>query len=333
MKKIWNAIARDLWVIVLDIVAVNASYFLALLIRFYVNFQLRPVAMDRYLPNFAAFAPWYTVICLVIFAAWRLYGGLWRYAGINDMNRVIGASFCAAVIHVVGSLLFFTRMPITYYVIGALLQFGMITTIRFAYRVLLAEKRRIDSRKLEKAPVAVVGTGENGRRVLKNLEDTDCYHPVAVFGNTDGAMDGTPIHPLAEFSAVVTAQKVKAVFIADPLLSAARREEISRIAEKTQLEIHDYTGYINNLGGRLSFTELMSVLHAPVTIAMNGSEKSYEDGAAALQELKEKYSVEEISGKDVRIELTPQKRMTTKDALMLEYAAVMGDDAFSGGPQ
>lgn len=72
MKKAWDAVAKDLWVIVLDIVAVNASYFLALLIRFYVNFQLRPVAVDRYLPNFQAFAPWYTVLCLVVFAAWRL---------------------------------------------------------------------------------------------------------------------------------------------------------------------------------------------------------------------------------------------------------------------
>ena len=37
MKKIWSSIAKDLWVAILDIIAVNAAYFLALLVRFYVR--------------------------------------------------------------------------------------------------------------------------------------------------------------------------------------------------------------------------------------------------------------------------------------------------------
>ena len=37
MKKIWNLVARDLWIVLLDIIAVNAAYYLALLIRFFDN--------------------------------------------------------------------------------------------------------------------------------------------------------------------------------------------------------------------------------------------------------------------------------------------------------
>lgn len=70
--------------------------------RFYVNFQLRPVAVDRYLPAFIGFAPFYTVGALLIFMAWKLYGGLWRYAGINDMNRIILANLCTTVVQMVG---------------------------------------------------------------------------------------------------------------------------------------------------------------------------------------------------------------------------------------
>ncbi len=36
MKKIWSSIAKDLWVAILYIIAVNAAYFLALLVRFVV---------------------------------------------------------------------------------------------------------------------------------------------------------------------------------------------------------------------------------------------------------------------------------------------------------
>ncbi len=35
MKKIWNSLAKDLWIVLLDIIAVNMSYFLALMIRFF----------------------------------------------------------------------------------------------------------------------------------------------------------------------------------------------------------------------------------------------------------------------------------------------------------
>lgn len=215
LTKLWKTIAQDLWVVVLDVLAVNASYFLALLIRFYVNFWLRPVAVDRYLPNLVAFAPWYTVISIIVFMLWRLYGGMWRYAGINDMNRIIAANVCATAVHVVGSIVFFTRMPITYYIIGAVLQFTMTTAPRFAYRVLLTEKKRLGSKRLEKMSVVVVGAGENGRRVVKSLEETDSYHPVAVIGNSAGMMDGTPIYPLTEMADVITSQSVKSVFIAD----------------------------------------------------------------------------------------------------------------------
>ena len=324
MKKFLNAIKKDLWVIVLDVLAVNASYFAALLIRFYVNFQLRPVAMDRYLPNWAAFAPWYTVVCIVVFALWHLYGGMWRYAGINDMNRIIAANVCTTAVHVVGSIAFFTRMPITYYIIGAVVQFVLTTTTRFAYRVLLTEKKRLGGKRLEKVPVIVVGAGENGRRVVKSLEETDSYHPVAVIGNSTGTMDGTPIHGFTELSALIERYGVKSVFIADPLLTNVQREEIKRVADG--LDIHDYTGYFSNLGGRLSLTELLAVVHSPVSIVVNGEMRSYEDGTAALEELKEKYTVEEIKGQDMTIRLVQQKRMTTQEALMLEYAAVMGDE-------
>ena len=35
LKRIWNIIAKDLWIVLLDIIAVNAAYYLALLVRFF----------------------------------------------------------------------------------------------------------------------------------------------------------------------------------------------------------------------------------------------------------------------------------------------------------
>ena len=43
LRKAFEAIKRDLWVVLLDILAVNLSYYLALLIRFFDDVEFRPV--------------------------------------------------------------------------------------------------------------------------------------------------------------------------------------------------------------------------------------------------------------------------------------------------
>ena len=113
LRSVLSGIVKDLWIVLLDIIAVNAAYFLALLIRFYVNFEFRPT-VAHYLTDFAKFAPFYTVFCIIVFAVFRLYNGVWRYAGINDMNRILGASAVTCLFQVLCTALFVQRMPITY---------------------------------------------------------------------------------------------------------------------------------------------------------------------------------------------------------------------------
>ena len=43
MKKVWEAVRKDLWIVVLDIISVTAGYLLALLIRFFDDVEFRPV--------------------------------------------------------------------------------------------------------------------------------------------------------------------------------------------------------------------------------------------------------------------------------------------------
>ena len=136
------SLGKDLWVVILDVIAVNLAYLLALLIRFYVNNQFRPT-VSYYLTDFAKFAPFYTVLCIIVFTCLKFYNGMWRYAGINDTNRIIVASGITCVIQIVGTALFVRRMPITYYVIGGLLQYVFISIIRFAYRFIIVEHRKI----------------------------------------------------------------------------------------------------------------------------------------------------------------------------------------------
>ena len=274
MKKIWDSIAKDLWIVLLDIVAVNAAYFLALLIRFYVNFEFRPT-VNYLIGDWAKFTPFYTVLCILIFALFRLYGGMWRYAGINDMNRIIGASFCTAVVQVVGTALFIRRMPITYYVIGAILQFLFVSLIRFGYRILLVEKKKVTARK---TPAMIIGAGETARKAIHHLEDSPFKATFVIDEKSAGkTLDGVVV--TSDFDQALPS--VRAVFIADPTLSAEKRKEVKAKCDEAGIELEDYTGYLNNLGGRIPTSSLLELSKGPVTLIIDGKETKYASGEGA----------------------------------------------------
>lgn len=119
--------------VVFDIFAVNFAYFSALIVRFYVASEFNEWAV-QYIPAFLQFAPYYTVCCLVVFGLFKLYNSRWKYAGLSDLNRILAACLVTCVIQIVGSVAFVLRMPITYYFIGAVIQFVLITVSRFSYR-------------------------------------------------------------------------------------------------------------------------------------------------------------------------------------------------------
>ena len=173
-KKVFNSIKGDLLVILLDIFAVNVSYLLVLLIRlsFLDNFH---DALILYRDGYLTFAPWYTTICILVFYIFRLYGGMWKYAGINDLNRIIFANAVTGGILIVATLVFFVKMPISYYIVGALFQFLLIMAIRFAYRFFVIERRKLTQKKSE---ALIIGGGEEAYSMFRVLDSGMTYRPV-----------------------------------------------------------------------------------------------------------------------------------------------------------
>lgn len=322
MKKIWDSIAKDLWIVLLDIIALNVSYFLALLIRFYVNGEFR-VTVNYLIGDWAKFAPFYTILSLIIFALFRLYGGMWRYAGINDMNRIIGASLATTVVQVIGTALFIRRMPITYYVIGAILQFLFVSLIRFGYRILLVEKKKVSSRNTPTVPTMIIGAGETARKAIHHLEDTPFRATVVVDEKSAGkSLDGIPVQ--GEF--VTALSSVRAVFIADPNLTAEKRKEIKDKCDEAGIELQDYTGYLSNLGGRIPTSSLLELMRGSVTLVIDGKETVYNTGEEAIASLKDRYDIKSISGAKVELIKPSSTAYVGYDAWVQQHKEQTGED-------
>ena len=323
LKKIWNVIARDLWIVLLDIIAVNMSYFLALMTRFYVNGEFRPT-VNYYLTDWLSFTPFYTVLAIIIFILFRLYGGMWRYAGINDMNRIIGANVCTVVIHILGTALFVRRMPYTYYMIGGILQFLFISLIRFGYRILLVEKKKVADRKTPAVPSLVIGAGETARKAIHHLEEETPFRATIVVDEKSAGKTMDGINIVADFDAALS--KVRAVFIADPGLTAEKRKEIKEKCDAAGIELQDYTGYLANLGGRIPTSSLLELVKGKVTLVIDGKETEYGSGEEALKALKERYEIKDITGAKIELVRSNSTAYIGYDAWAQQHKEQTGED-------
>lgn len=299
-----------------DIAAVNLSYFVALVVRFYVNFEFNEWAV-KYIPAFLKFAPLYTVFCVVVFGLFKLYNSRWRYASLGDLNRILQACAVTCLGQIVGSCLLTMRMPVTYYAIGAVLQFGLIAASRFAYRILTMEVERAKAKKRRTGTmvnVMVVGVGETAHMMLRHMErdEESAARPVCMVDfRADGygdVMEGLPV--IGGLEGVADAVKrygVECVILADTTMPADVRRSVRSICKELNVEVQDYAGYFQETRGAVTLRSLMEYAKGPVELVINGVHQKFENGEQAVLFITEKYVITSVSAENGRLVVELQK--------------------------
>lgn len=294
--------------VLFDVLAVNLAYFLALVVRFYVGGQMNIYATWCF-PAFKTFAPYYTVCCIVVFVFFRLYSGMWKYAGINDMNRIIGANAVTCLIQVGGTLLFVTRMPITYYALGAMIQFLFIACSRFSYRLISAEKTvALKGGRQAELRVMIVGAGETARIVRKELDRdrTNAARPVCMFTcaneNTGDLMDGIPVvSGMEKLEWAIQKYGVDCAILADSIMTEQTRNKIKTVCQEAGVGVQNFSAYLQLDGSELALIKLMQYTSGPVEIVIDGRAQAYSDGEQAVMSIEGKYDVQSVSAHEGKI--------------------------------
>ncbi|MCI6630292.1 MAG: polysaccharide biosynthesis protein [Lachnospiraceae bacterium] len=265
MKKIeWNykLITRRAFLITYDIIAVICSNFLSLLLRY--EFQLDTI------PEYFMNAVWLhlpvsILITLAIFYIFRLYHSLWAYAGVNEMQNILVASFSSAALQGVTLLLFDRSVPKSYYFFNAFLLVGFTVTSRFAYRF-AREARRKKHNKNNSISVMIVGAGDAGNTIIKEINssyfstmrirciiDDDpqkwgrYIQGIKVVGGRDRIVENASLHEIDE------------IIIAIP--SAGRRtiKEIVEIAQQTNCKLRTLPGMYQLVNGEVDVSKIRDV--------------------------------------------------------------------------
>ncbi|MDO4662569.1 MAG: nucleoside-diphosphate sugar epimerase/dehydratase [Tissierellia bacterium] len=255
--------AESAYFLLFDIIVANLSYFLALWLRFDLHFSNIP---KMYLTSFLKFAPIYTVFLVCIFYVFKLYKSLWEYASFDELNRILLSTLITTIFHIVGITVLFNRMPISYYLIGALLQAVAIIGMRYSYRFTSLIRNSREKNSISTSNVMIIGAGAAGQVVIRELISSDklVANPVCIIDDDPKKwgyfVSNIPI--VGGRDSILAAAKqynVDRIMFAIPSASPEDKRDILNICKETKLELKSLPGIYQLANGEVLLSKMRDV--------------------------------------------------------------------------
>lgn len=198
------------------------------------------------------------------FVYFGLYRGLWRFASLQDLVRIIKAVLVGVVVAAAASFIL-TRLqgvPRSVFIIHASLLVLLLGGPRLLYRAL---KDRSSYRTgAEKA--LIIGAGRAGEQLARELlrDPTGAYHPVA-FVDDDPSKKGKEIHGIpvvgntGDIARAVSRAGADLILIALPTATSSQRRKIVERCEAVGLPFRTLPPLEDLVSGRISVRDLRNV--------------------------------------------------------------------------
>ena len=261
----FSVLLKVLMIMLLDVLATAASFFLGLWFRADFAFEnIRDVHLAGYL---SAIGPW-CAITIVVFLVFRLYNSIRAVVSTSEVFRITGAYTVLAVIGVLVFRFDGTIMPRGSMVVGFLLSYVCTVTIRFSYRLYLTAQRRF-SHVLHAngvKNVMLIGAGDAGRALAQEFTNSDHIrdHLACVIDDNPVKINkrlcGVPIvGTRIDIPKMVKRYKISKIIFAIPSASASTRKQILDICSTTGCEVQLLPGIYQMVNGDVSVSKLRKV--------------------------------------------------------------------------
>jgi len=178
----------------------------AMLTAFWLRFNLS-VIPSYYLQGFYHFILLALPVYIFCFWLFGLYRGIWRFASIPDLIRIIKSAFLGALILTMVGVFQFSLEGVPRVV---LLLFPLLLTIglicpRLCYR--LYKDKRLQLHKKEGKRTLVVGAGQAGELLIRDLISHQEYQPVALVDD-DSKKHGRDLHGIRVYGEISTIPQI-----------------------------------------------------------------------------------------------------------------------------
>ncbi len=250
---------RSLLAFVHDVCATALAWAAMYWLRF--NLDLH----EPYLADLAITLAWILPLQAVLFIAFGLYRGLWRFASIADLQRIVLAAVLGAVL--IPVVLVMTQLqavvPRSVLVLYPIVLIFLMAGSRFTYRV-WKEHRLYSPLEALGEPVLIVGAGEAGARLAKDLARSRQWRVVG-FLDDDVAKQGRVLGrvrvlgAIGELSRWCSKYGVRKVIIALPSANHVVRRRVAELCADAGVEALTVPSYEDLISGRLALTTIRNV--------------------------------------------------------------------------
>jgi FlaA1/EpsC-like NDP-sugar epimerase len=242
-----------------DLTAGGVAWVFAYLLRF--NFEI---------PSEFLHPMWQTLLWVVplqgvIFFGFGLYRGMWRYASMPDLRRILLA--VAASVAAIVSLLWMLRLdisiPRSVLIIYPILLLMFMGGSRLAYR-LWKEGFLSFNNKINGLSVIILGAGDAAVALSKELQRSNAWHVVG-FLDDDESKHGRLLNEKKVYGAIDSLSHwaakfgVEQVIIAMPTATHQQRKRAIDLSNQIGLKTLTIPSYDDLLSGRVAISQLREI--------------------------------------------------------------------------
>lgn len=254
---------RRLFLIVLDLLLINISACIALLVRF--DFRLAQIP-TYYADAVLSYALINSITTIIIFTLFRLYNSLWRYAGIDELVNIIFACTISGGLQFIGMyFIFHIHVPRSYFPLSTVFMMGLVSVSRFFYRY----ARRISRRNITgtiQSRIMIVGAGDAASTIIREISRSE-YVKGTVICAIDDDKDklGSYIQGIkvvGDRNKIIEAAEkyeITDIFIAMPSAPRQAIKEILEICKETGCALKILPGMYQLINEDVSVTRLRNV--------------------------------------------------------------------------
>lgn len=264
LLKKWDlSIIYKVLLVILDILFINVSSFMALWVRFNMHISEIPVEYSTSVIDVAVVN---TVVTVIIFAIFRLYTSLWRFASIKELVYIIEACMASVFFNILAYYLTYRIIYRSYFLLYATALFLLTCVSRFSYRLMrLLYRGNIHGGHVRNT--MIIGAGEACNVVMKELElSTELDAKICCVIDDNPRKHGTYIHGVK----VVGGRKdilryaekfgINEIIIAIPSADKRERQKILEICQKIPgCELKILPGVYQLVNGEVSVSKLRNV--------------------------------------------------------------------------
>ncbi len=243
-----------------DLVVTAGAWWLAYWFRFNLDVPA------EFVRGFVRTLPWVAGIYAVLFWKLGLYRGLWRYASLPDLRRIItavavGALAVPAVFTLAG---FAWPTPRSAYLISPLLIILAMGGSRLAYRAWKEHGFGSVISVTEAAPVVVLGAGSAAATLLKELAASRQWRVAALLDDDaakrGGEIIGVKVHgPLEQVAEIAERLSARQAIIAMPEETHSARKRAVELCTAAGLSVMTVPSYSDLVSGKVSISQLRRV--------------------------------------------------------------------------